>query len=119
MAPVPKTSPAACWYLGFLLPQTDLERIPLPAFSAYPMQGDVNPSLLSDHAQLPLIESPSRMNAFRLRRHRPLFLGFLATKSYKLLELNHYNLGIRSQPQRWSPRSRSAGSENLHLPDPA
>jgi len=36
-----------------------------------------------------------------------------------LLELQHNNFGIRSQPQRRSPRSRSARSENLHLPDSA
>jgi transcriptional accessory protein Tex/SPT6 len=36
-----------------------------------------------------------------------------------LPELQHHNLGIRSQPQRRSPRSRSAGSEKLHPPDPA
>jgi hypothetical protein len=36
-----------------------------------------------------------------------------------LLEPKHYNLGIRSQPQRRSPGSCSTRSENLHLPDPA
>src|SRR5579864_5828158 len=36
-----------------------------------------------------------------------------------LLKLDHYNLGIRSQSQGRSPCSRSAGSENLHLSDPA
>ena len=36
-----------------------------------------------------------------------------------LLELKHYNLGIRTQPQRRSPGSCSARSENLHLADPA
>ena len=35
-----------------------------------------------------------------------------------LFELKHYDLGIGSQPQRRSPGSCAAGSENLHLPDP-
>src|SRR5271155_4353283 len=45
---------------------------------------------------------------------------FIAVGSYEaLLELEHHNLGIRSQPQRRSPGSCSARSENLHLPNPA
>jgi len=36
-----------------------------------------------------------------------------------LLKLKHYDLGIRSQAQGRSPRSCSARSEDLHLPDPA
>ena len=43
----------------------------------------------------------------------------LAVENYAtLLELKHDNLGIRSQPQRRPPGSRSAGSKNLHFPDP-
>jgi hypothetical protein len=37
--------------------------------------------------------------------------------SYTLLKLEDYDLGIRSQPQRRSPGSCSARSENLHPPD--
>jgi hypothetical protein len=35
------------------------------------------------------------------------------------LEFEHYDLRIRAQPQRRSPGSGSARSENLHFPDPA
>jgi hypothetical protein len=48
-----------------------------------------------------------------------LDLSLAAESDETLLELKHYNLGIRSQPQRRSPRSCSAGSENLHFPDAA
>ena len=34
-----------------------------------------------------------------------------------LLEVEYHNLGIRSQSQRWSPRSCAARSENLHVSD--
>jgi hypothetical protein len=44
----------------------------------------------------------------------------LAIESYEvLLEFEHYNLGIRPQPQRRSPRSCSTRSKDLHPPDPA
>jgi hypothetical protein len=36
-----------------------------------------------------------------------------------LLEFQHHDFRIRSEPQWWSPGSRSARSENLHLPDSA
>src|ERR1700734_1122466 len=41
------------------------------------------------------------------------------TYSNSLFELQHDDLGIRSQPQRRSPGSRSARSKDLHLPDTA
>src|SRR5258708_19153538 len=34
-------------------------------------------------------------------------------------EFEDYNLGIRSQPQRWTPGSGAARRENLHISDPA
>ena len=36
-----------------------------------------------------------------------------------LLELQHYNLGIRTQSQRRAPSAGSARGEDLHLPDTA
>jgi hypothetical protein len=50
--------------------------------------------------------------------HSPALCVFLA-EGRTLLELKHHNLGIRSQPQWRSPRSCSAGSENLHFSDAA
>ena len=52
--------------------------------------------------------------------HQPLLAEFVRNPARDaLLELEHHDLGIRSQPQRWSPGSCSARSEDLHLADPA
>ncbi len=42
----------------------------------------------------------------------------IPTQKY-LLKFQHYDLGIRPQAQRRAPSSCAAGSEDLHLPDPA
>src|SRR6266851_7276406 len=68
----------------------------------------------------PLEESPSRITTSQLSLALLLFLVFVAAEISSALlelELEHYNLGIRSQPQRRSPRPGSARSENLHPPD--
>src|ERR1700726_4693361 len=53
------------------------------------------------------------------RRSGPILELQWPAQIIRLLELQHHNLGIGTESQRRSPGACSAGSENLHLADPA